>query len=118
MAALLNEVPGVLVVAETVNVPTTIDEVRRVRPNVLVLDLSMPGGSGLDVLREIQAEPARPRIIVLTNYSFPEYEVEARRLGADAFLNKSTQFMRVAELVRDLTGQALSRTTSPAPCSA
>ena len=106
MAALLKEVPGVSVVGEAATVSGTLDGLRRLRPSVLVLDLSMPGGSGLDVLRELGSHQPKPTVIVLTNYSFPEYEIEACRLGASAFLNKSTQFLKVADLVRDLADRS------------
>jgi DNA-binding NarL/FixJ family response regulator len=102
MTALLEEVPGVAVVGEAVNVAETLEELQRLRPAVLILDLSMPGGSGLDVLRQMGSHPQRPVVIVLTNYSFPEFEREACRYGATAFLNKSTQFIKVADLVRGL----------------
>ena len=105
LVALLNDVPGVSVVGEAVNVSGTMESVRRLRPAVVVLDLSMPGGSGLDVLRGMGEEQLRSRVIVLTNYTFPEYEQEAIRHGAFAFLNKSTQFMKVADLVRGLAEQ-------------
>jgi DNA-binding NarL/FixJ family response regulator len=118
MANLLNEVPGVTVVGEAVNVQGTLEEVRRAQPAVLVLDLSMPGGSGLDVLRELQGQAERPHTIVLTNYSFPEYEAEARRLGADAFLNKSTQFLKVVEVVRELATGVLAKEESRRECTA
>ncbi len=106
LVALLNEVPGVSVVGETVCVSGTMEAVRRLRPAVVVLDLSMPGGSGLDVLRCMKEEQLGAMVIVLTNYSFPEYEKEASRYGAAAFLNKSTQFMKVADMVRGLAEQA------------
>jgi two-component system, NarL family, response regulator NreC len=105
MQALLSEIPGVSVVGQTTDVSGTMDEVRRLRPAVLMLDLSMPGGSGLDVLRQIQAEEVPSMTIVLTNYSFPEYEKETRRYGACAFLNKSTEFLKAAEIVRNLAKQ-------------
>jgi DNA-binding NarL/FixJ family response regulator len=113
MTALLNDVPGVSVVGEAGSVSTTLEELRRLQPSVLVLDLSMPGGSGLDVLRQMDTQQPRPVIIVLTNYSFPEYEKEACRFGASAFLNKSTQFAKVAELVRALAGLAQVATAEP-----
>ena len=109
MTALLNEVPGALVVAEAADVQGTLEVLRQKKPAVLVLDLSMPGGSGLDVLRQLQKESIKTTVIVLTNYSFPEYEKEARNYGASAFLNKSTQFMQVAELVRELAEAAQAR---------
>lgn len=102
-------------VGETVNVPGTIEAVRHLRPAVLVLDLSMPGGSGLDVLRRMGEEQLKALVIVPTNYSFPEYEKEACRLGASAFLNKSTQFMKVADLVGGLVEQAQAHALSGEP---
>jgi DNA-binding NarL/FixJ family response regulator len=115
LAVMLREVPEVCVVGETLNVSGTIEAVRRLRPAVLVLDLSMPGGSGLDVLRQMAGEQLKAMVLVLTNYSFPEYEKEACRFGASAFLNKSTQFMKVTGLVRDLVDQARAQATSGEP---
>jgi DNA-binding NarL/FixJ family response regulator len=106
LVALVSEVAGVFVAGETVNVLGTVELVRRLRPAVVVLDLSMPGGSGLDVLRRMREEQLQAVVIVLTNYSFPEYEKEAVQQGASAFLNKSTQFLKVAEILRDLVRQA------------
>jgi DNA-binding NarL/FixJ family response regulator len=108
LAALLCEVPGVSVVAQAEDVPGTLEAARRLRPAVIILDLSMPGGTGLDVLRQMAWEWPRVVIIVLTNYASPEYERAARKQGASAFLNKSTEFMKVAELVRNLSNRAAS----------
>jgi DNA-binding NarL/FixJ family response regulator len=66
----------------------------------------MRGGNGLEVLKQIGEERLKAVVIVLTNYPYPEYEQEARAYGASAFLNKSSQFMKVADLVRELSHQA------------
>jgi DNA-binding NarL/FixJ family response regulator len=105
LAALLREVPGVSVVAESGDVSGTLDAIRQLRPAVVVLDVSMPGGSGLDVLRQMAEEGLQAVTIVLTNYPFPEYEKKAREQGAIAFLNKSSEFMKVADLMRHLASQ-------------
>jgi DNA-binding NarL/FixJ family response regulator len=102
LVGLLREVPGVSVVGETGDVAGTLEALRRLRPTVLVLDLSMPGGSGLTVLQQVRKEQIQSKVIVLTNYSSAEYEKVARARGASAFLNKSTEFMKVADLVREL----------------
>lgn len=109
LAALLQEMPGVSVVGETEDVAGTLEGIRRLCPAVVVLDISMPGGSGLDVLRRMGEERLQAVVIVLTNFPFPEYEQKARAYGASAFLNKSTEFMKVADLVRALSDQARSR---------
>jgi DNA-binding NarL/FixJ family response regulator len=105
LAALLREVPGVSVVAETEDVKGTLEGIRRLRPAVVVLDINMPGGSGLDVLRRMAEERIRAVVIVLTNFAFPEYEQKARELGASAFLDKSNAFTKVADMVRELSNQ-------------
>jgi DNA-binding NarL/FixJ family response regulator len=102
---LLRDVPGVSVVAESEDVPGTLDAIRRLHPAAVVLDVSMPGGSGLDVLRQMGKEGLSAAVIVLTNYPFPEYEKEAREQGACAFLNKTSEFMKVAELLHDLSAE-------------
>jgi DNA-binding NarL/FixJ family response regulator len=106
VATLLREVPGVAIVSETEDVAGTLEAIRRHRPAVVVLDLGMRGGSGLDVLRQMGEERLKAVVIVLTNYPYPEYEQEARAYGASAFLNKSSQFMKVADLVRELSHRA------------
>jgi DNA-binding NarL/FixJ family response regulator len=103
LGGLLREVPDVSVVAETGEAKETLDAVRRLTPAVLILDLSMPGGSGLEVLRQMSRDRLATVVIVLTNFPFPEYKKEALRHGAVAFLNKSSEFMKVIEFVRQLT---------------
>ncbi len=114
LVSLLHEVPGVAVVAETGDVAGTLDAVRRLRPAILVLDLGMPGGSGLDVLGKMREEQLPAVVIVLTNYPYPEYEKAARRLGARAFLNKSLEFLKVAGLVSDLAAKPRSAAATTA----
>ncbi|SPE63388.1 putative Histidine kinase [Verrucomicrobia bacterium] len=112
LAVLLGEVPGVSIVAETETVAGTLEGIRRLRPAVVVLDINMPGGSGLDVLRRMGEERIRAVVIVLTNFAFPEYERKAREYGASAFLDKSREFTKVADLVRGLSEQVSANVAS------
>jgi DNA-binding NarL/FixJ family response regulator len=102
LAALLREVPGVSTIVEAVDVDSTLEQLRVLRPPVMVLDLGMPGGGGFEVLRKMQTERLQTAVIVLTNYHYPEYEKEARNRGAIAFLNKSTDFLKAADMVSHL----------------
>ena len=57
-------------------------------PEYAVVDLRMPGGSGLDVVRALRALPRPPQVVVLTGYGTIGTAVEAIRLGAINYLNK------------------------------
>jgi two-component system response regulator RegA len=61
---------------------------REAGPHYAVVDLRMPGGSGLDVVRSLRALPKPPQVVVLTGYGTIGTAVEAIRLGAVNYLNK------------------------------
>jgi DNA-binding NarL/FixJ family response regulator len=59
-------------------------------PNLIFMDIRLPGENGLELTRRIKAEYPETIIIVLTSYDFPEYREAARRNGADHFLLKGS----------------------------
>lgn len=63
-------------------------EARRESPELAVVDLKMPGGSGLQLVRDLKALDATTRCIVLTGYSSIATAIDAMRLGADWYLQK------------------------------
>ena len=65
-----------------------IEGARRLRPDLIVTDLSMPGLSGLEVLTQLKSEHSESRVIVLTMHSDAELATRAMRLGAAGFLLK------------------------------
>ena len=67
-----------------------IDAAKRLRPDVIVTDLSMPGLSGLDVLARLKAEHVDSKVIVLTMHDNPDLATVAMRAGASGFLLKDS----------------------------
>jgi DNA-binding NarL/FixJ family response regulator len=96
LVALLDEVPGVET-READTLEAALDHATSA--DVVVLDIHLPMGSGLDVVPVLHAMRPRPLIIVLTNDATEQHRHEALTLGADHFLDKSREFTRVAELV-------------------
>jgi DNA-binding NarL/FixJ family response regulator len=69
----LSSVAGVEIVGEAIDVDSALRAVREQRPDIVVLDLLMPGGGGTLVLEGMQREDGRPVVIVFSNSPYPEY---------------------------------------------
>jgi len=71
--------------------------------DAMVLYLQLRHGTGLGVLRAlISRRPANVKVIVLTNYAFPQYRAKSMALGADYFFDKAREYHRVREVLDDL----------------
>ncbi len=88
------------VVAEAGSVDEALAEAARTRPDLLVLDLSLPGGGGLELARRIRAELPDVRILVLSVHDHPEYVLGAVRAGANGYLRKDTSPAELREAIR------------------
>jgi DNA-binding NarL/FixJ family response regulator len=102
LAAMISELPDVEVVGQADIAFEAINSIRRLRPTVVVLDISMPGGSGMYVLESIKKDQPNPLVIMLTNFANDQYRQKCLRLGADYLFDKSTEFERVTEVLRTM----------------
>jgi DNA-binding NarL/FixJ family response regulator len=102
----LAKVTGVDIIGQAGTVTETGNAIRDLKPDVVLLDISMPGGGAIDVLESLKASPAIPAIIVLTNYTYPPHHKKCLKLGARFVLNKSTEFEKVGEALQSLTHRA------------
>jgi DNA-binding NtrC family response regulator len=69
-------------------------------PDVMVLDLKMPGIDGLEVLRQVKKNYPQLLVIMLTGYGSEKVEEEARRLGAFEYLEKPTEMDKLVETIK------------------
>jgi two-component system, NarL family, response regulator NreC len=88
LRSLLESEPGLEVVAEFADLPSTLRGVRAASPDVLVLDLAMAGTSSLQAIPSILASRPGLRVIVLTMQDEPGFAKEALRLGAHGYVLK------------------------------
>ena len=101
LITLLSEVPNVTITGEAEKARDAIFGIQKARPDIVVLDISMPGGSGIQVLETVKKERPCPMVIMLTNFDHPQYRQRCMQLGADHFLDKSSNFERVIDIVRE-----------------
>ena len=110
LMAMLADVRGVEVVDHVGTVEETREAVRRLRPDAVILDMQMPGGSGIDVLESMKKDRLISTVIVLTNHPHALYRKRCLQVGAKFFLDKSNEFEKVGEvlqgLIRDADRQA------------
>ncbi len=98
-AALLDDEPDIEVVAEAADGAEAIRLARQYTPDILLMDVRMPGVDGLAATKAITSDGSlrAVRVVILTTFELDEYVVEALRLGASGFLVKDTE---PAELLR------------------
>ncbi|MFF4410189.1 response regulator [Streptomyces sp. NPDC001404] len=108
MRTILKSAPDITVVAEASDGAAGTADVRRLLPDVVIMDIRMPRMDGLAATRQIAQLAARPKVIILTTFGLDEYVAEALRAGAVGFLLKDTGPVELLEAVRVvMAGDAL-----------
>ena len=98
-------IPEIELVAEVDNENDAMLGICAILPDVVILDLTLAGGNGMEVLRRIRLQPLSTRVIVLTNYSQPQYQKKCLELGANYFLDKTNDISVLEELLTRLAGE-------------
>lgn len=94
--------PSFEVVGRVRNGHDAVRSTAELKPDLVLLDLVMPGMNGLEVARQIKTLPDAPRVIMLTFYDLPEYREAAQHAQADGFVGKSEFAVRLIPLIREL----------------
>ena len=106
LADLLRDVPGVELVGRAGDVPEAVRSIRQLSPDAVILDLEMPGGTGLDVLRAVRPDHPGLQVLICTNFPDSKYREESFNTGANFFLDKSTEFEKIPTILRALIHNA------------
>lgn len=105
LRALLESEDDLEVVGEAADGLRAVELAGRLGPDVVLMDVRMPGVDGIEATRRIAADPAiGTRVIVLTTFEIDEYVFEALRVGASGFLTKDTKPAELLRAVRLVAG--------------
>ncbi|HEX9633155.1 MAG TPA: response regulator transcription factor [Gemmatimonadales bacterium] len=102
LRTVISGLPDVLIVGEAADADQALARIREHAPDVVVLDMFMPGGGGTRVLQELAGADQRPIVLVFTNFAYPEYRDACLQLGADHFLDKSADLERLLSILGQL----------------
>ena len=96
---LLTEYEDVRVVGQTGDATQAVMDIRRLRPEVVILAIHMYMGSGIEVLKAVRHEQPAAVIIIMTNSANTQYRRECLRAGANYFLDKSIEFEKINTII-------------------
>jgi DNA-binding NarL/FixJ family response regulator len=98
-----------IIIEEATEAGTVMEKVRQFIPDLIFMDIRLPGGNGLDLTRRLKEAYPRITVILLTSYDFLEYRQAAAQYGAEGFLSKgSVTRETIVALVKSLWNQAIS----------
>ena len=82
-----------------------VDQTKALRPELVLMDWSLPGMNGLEATRRIKAQPNPPRVLILSLQDYPEYRLAAKEAGAEGFISKSEFGQKIPSLIDYLIAQ-------------
>ncbi|MGE5313334.1 MAG: response regulator transcription factor [Acidobacteriota bacterium] len=100
VAEMLGEYPDLVLVGEAGCVEDGLRTIVEQKPDVVVLDIIMPGGSGLGLINPVKLLYPRCRVIMLSNHTDEWIRRQAQTYGADHFLDKTFEFEQLADVIR------------------
>ncbi|MBA4136374.1 MAG: DNA-binding response regulator [Opitutus sp.] len=102
LCALLSIEPEFLVIGQAANGREAVQLAHRLRPDVIVIDIAMPGLNGVEATRQILAANPAARVIVLSAHSDDEYVERMREAGAAGFLEKQSSAESLTRAIREV----------------
>ena len=98
--ALVEKIDGIVVVGEAGSGSEALELVKELKPNLMLLDITMPDGGGFDVLDHLTKKRPDIKVIVLTVHDAGEYAIRALREGAAGFLPKSAASIELEQAIQ------------------
>ncbi|HJQ94466.1 MAG TPA: response regulator transcription factor [Acidimicrobiia bacterium] len=104
LKALIDAQPDLEVVGEAATAEEAVRRIRFEQPDVVVLDLDLPDGSGIDVCRQVQTLSPHSRVLILTAFADEKALIAARRAGASGFVLKRVHDFDLVAIIRRVAG--------------
>ena len=105
LAKIVSQIPGIQLIGEAESVARARLMIQELHPEIVILDLNLPDGTGFMVLDEIKTICPETKVIILTNYPFAQHRVRAATAGAEYFFDKSMEFDKVADTIKSFVEQ-------------
>ena len=105
LAGMIGQIPRIRIAGEARDAQSSVKLIQKTRPEVAILDIKLPDGSGIDVLRRVKRDNPDLMVIMLTNHANALYRRACANAGAAYFFDKSAEFEKVSRVLADLATQ-------------
>ena len=102
LVQMLSEIKGIEIVGEAGFVLDAVREIKKLNPDIAILDMKMADGNGSDILTAIKKDKMTTRVIIFTNYPYLQYRKRCLDAGADFFFYKATELGKLIDLLKGL----------------
>ena len=106
LKSLLSDIQGLRIVGEADDAPEALELCRTMNPDVAVLDIQMPNGSGIDLLRQIKQIQPAPVVMMFTGMHQSQYRLACEKAGSDYYFVKPSDIDSLHEAMETLAGRA------------
>ena len=100
--SLLMDIKNVEIVGEADNGITALRLIKETDPDLVILDIRMPGMNGIETLHAIKKSDRRTKVCILTNYPYPQYKERCIAEGADYFFDKNQDYQKMGAMIAEL----------------
>ena len=106
LVSMISELPEIDVIAQAQDAAGAKDLIQGLHPDVVILDIRLSEGNGIEVLQEIKKKRSSPVTIMFTNYPYPQYRKKCKEAGADFFFDKSTEFHKITGVLEKINQES------------
>lgn len=99
---ILSDIQDVKIIGKAYDALTAENLIKKLIPDVVILDVHLNDGSGIEILKQIKKDNPSTIVIIFTNRSEPDYRKVCLKEGADYFLDKSIEFEKIIDICKDL----------------
>ena len=102
LVSMISELPGITSIGQAQDSSQALNTVQKLNPDVVILDIRLTEGNGIEILQQIKKKNAVPVTIMFTNYPYPQYRKKCEETGADFFFDKSTEFHKITDVLKKI----------------
>jgi DNA-binding NarL/FixJ family response regulator len=110
LVSMISELPEIAKIGQAQNASQALNSVHNFNPDVVILDIRLSEGNGIEILQKIKKENSAPVTIMFTNFPYSQYRKKCKEAGADFFFDKSTEFHKITGVLEKIIQESSQKT--------